>query len=110
MPNLGGVKLVLGGREFVVPPLSLRQVRSFTEDGTFDKVGKIGNRLPSVEELDVALDVIHAALKRSYPDLGKDELLDLLDVGNLNDVMIAVCQAAGFEKVKPGEAVSPKSP
>ena len=97
-----GAKLVLGGREFIVPPLNFKALRALTPKlGILAGLGAV----PTSEQFDVVVDLVHAALTRNYPDMGKDELEELLDLGNLSTALEAVMGASGM--VRGGEVESP---
>jgi hypothetical protein len=108
--TLDGVKVKLSGREFVIPPLSLRSLKSL---GAKIKMVAIIDGVPTDEQTDAIVDIIFEAMKRNYPDIAKDELLDLVDLSNLMEVFPAVLAMSGLkQKAGPaalGEAVSPKN-
>lgn len=98
---VAGQPVVLGGREYTVPPLSLFHVRHFANQlKTLDLSGGM-----DPEKLDLITQVVHAAMKRNYPDISQDQLLELLDLGNVYRVFEAVMGVSGFEPAKAGEPV-----
>jgi hypothetical protein len=90
-PLIPGVTLTLGGREFVVPPLSMKALRELHPQWpTLQSMGDV----PTGPQIDVVLGVVHSALIRNYPDLTRDELEELVDLGNLPKALMAVMGAS----------------
>lgn len=100
-PKHDGLVVRMDGRDWVVPPLSLAQLRKHEED--LKKVRDITPFSP-VAEVEPAIRVIHAAMTRNYPDLTQEQVEELLDVGNVGRVMLAVCAMSGLEQAKEGGA------
>lgn len=96
---LDGVTVKIGRRDFIVPPLNLKAVK------------RIGQLVPvmlredgSAESIDAAVEVIHMAVRRNYPDLTREELEEELDLGNLAAVSLQIAEASGLvPKQTPGE-------
>ena len=95
-PKFDGTKLVLGGREFILPPLNMRLVKKFNDD--LEKLFKIGTRLATTEELEKMTDIILASLQRNYPDLQAEELDDLLDIDTLPSAFMALVKVNRMTK------------
>lgn len=76
-PRFPGQPFTLGGRDLIVPPLSLAQMRALAP-----KLDGIGARV-TLEQLAILGDVIHAALSRNYPDIDRAWLDEVLDLGNV---------------------------
>jgi hypothetical protein len=103
MAILEGQKVNLGGRDFVVPPLNLRALRilgpRFAELSQNAVAGVIGP-----DQIDTMIEVVHAAMVRNYPEITKEELEDLLDMGNIARVFQAVAAQSGMKQAPSGEA------
>lgn len=95
-----GIDVKIGGTKYVVPPLSLKQVR--TLEAKINTAQEITG-LPTEEQHNALVDVVHAAISRNYPDMTRDELEDSLDLANLRTVMLAVFSVSGFQ---PGEGAA----
>ncbi|STZ77345.1 phage associated protein [Bergeriella denitrificans] len=90
--KVAGVTMNLNGQEYVVPPLSL---------GVLDQIkDRIGNfdKAPFAEQVELTISVAHAALKRNYPDLTREEVGDMLDVANMMEVFGAVMDVSGLKR------------
>lgn len=98
--KFGGVKLNIGGQEFVVPSLSLRQVQVL-QPMLVQYTGQT-----DAKSIELVIDTAFLAISRNYPDLQRDELLDLIDLRNMAAVMNVVMGASGLVEVAPGEAVA----
>lgn len=98
-----GVKVRIGRQDFIVPALSIRQVKRFrpvlSTMGRFAAGGE-----PSDQELDALTEMLHAALSRNYPDLTVDQLGDMIDLRSLPELIKAIVARTELEATKPGEA------
>ena len=87
-----GTSINLGGQDYIIPPLNLKQVRLFTP------------RLTKMDTLDqdstIALnvEVIRAALSRNYPDITADQVEEMIDLRNMAPVFQAVMNQSGLEQ------------
>jgi hypothetical protein len=101
-----GITIAMGGRDWLVPPLTLGQlrrlmpkVRQLTEIGASMGEAQIG----------VLVEIVAAAMQRNYPDATADIVEDLLDLGNASAVLNAVLTGSGL-KLRDGslgEAAAP---
>lgn len=90
-----GTPLKIGEEEFIVPPLSLGQLRN----GMLAKLQEHDKLLAENKIFEaVALrgEVILAALRRNYPDFSEEKLMAHLDVGNTGPVWLFVLTGSGF--------------
>lgn len=101
-----GVTIAMGGRDWLVPPLTLGQlrrlmpkVRQLTEIGASMGEAQIG----------VLVEIVAMALQRNYPDATADMVENLLDLGNASAVLNAVLTGSGLKlrDVRLGEAAAP---
>lgn len=93
-PKHEGKTIILDGREFVLPSLSVNQARKLWP-GILDlNKGLTVDQFPS--KLDVVLNVIHAALSRNYPDLTIEQLGDMVDANNSGEILYEVAAQSGF--------------
>jgi hypothetical protein len=89
-----GVLVTMAGQDWVVPPLTLGQlrrlmpkVRELTEIGASMGESQIG----------VLVEIVTAALQRNYPDMSADQVENLLDLGNASAVLNAVLTGSGLK-------------
>lgn len=88
------------------PPLTLR-VMQVLQDRLAAYTG--GNDPANVE---LVVDAAFSSLSRNYPELKRDEMLDLIDIGNMAHVMSAVMGVSLLVKKggdEPGEATATDS-
>jgi hypothetical protein len=100
-----GVEVAMGGQDWLVPPLTLGQlrrlmpkVRQLTEIGASMGEPQIG----------VLVEIVAVALQRNYPDVTMDTVENLLDLGNAGVVLNAVLTGSGLKRRgnSVGEAVA----
>jgi hypothetical protein len=94
-----GVKIELGGREFVLPALTLDQLEELEEDiATVSKL--VTGEIESFgrERYKAMARVIHAALARNYPDMAIEEVRSLLDLSNVGRAWKAVMGVSGLDQ------------
>ncbi|MGO9390646.1 hypothetical protein [Rhodoblastus sp.] len=88
--NCAGAPVIeLGGREFFVPLLALRQARIIVPgllklmprlNAIQTRIGAgdpLGAALLEQNDVELMIDVVHSGLSRAYPDISRDEVLDL---------------------------------
>lgn len=83
-----------GGRWYLVPPASF---------GTLERMREKINALPQLEAGDPAAqgsitDLAFEALRRNYPTITRDMVLELVDVGNMFDVQATVLDVGGMKR------------
>lgn len=91
-----GTALNLGGKEYIVPPLTLGQVRRLQKD--IERISKLDASSLDNSAIDTMLNVILTGLSRNYPDMTKEQLEDIVDIGNLRTVTEAVLGVSGLKK------------
>src|SRR5258708_23454107 len=103
MMNQADQSIPLGGREFIVRPLTLGQLRPVLD--ALDAVaGNSGGAL-----IDGAVRIVHAGLAGNHPELRIDDILDLeATIDELNAAVAAILRRAGLVPV--GEAGPVASP
>ena len=90
-----GVTCRIGDNEYVVPALSLGQLRS----GLLDKLKEHDQLVADGKLFDTMTlrgEIILAALRRNYPNLEENVVWDSLDMSNTGPVWLAVLGASGF--------------
>lgn len=97
-----GIPVYFEGREWIVPPLSVRQFRDSIELLT-EPVGEV-TAANAVDRMTKFVPVIGMALRRNYPELTDEMLLDALDLRTFVETLLAVQKASGMKVGKPGEA------
>lgn len=103
MTLLTGVKVLMAGQEYILPPLTLGSLKRLG-----NKLNTLGSlqSIPNEEQCQVMCELVHASLVRNYPDVTIDTLYDMLDLGNLSHVFQAVLGVSGVKEGKEGEVQS----
>ncbi len=100
MPELiDGAKVRMGGKEWIVPALSFRQLKKLLPKINMLNIGEL-----TVETMDSITEVVHAAISRNYPELSVDDVADMLDVRAAPAVFMAIMGESGLEATSQGEA------
>lgn len=96
-----GVPIQMGGQEWLVPALTLGQLRRL------DAAIKALTSGDSEKVLNSVCAIVAAALSRNYPDMTEQKVEDLIDLSNRDEVVSAVLGNSGL---KPGEAAAVARP
>lgn len=101
MVKVKGIVLNMGGADYVVPPLSLGALEQLQE-----RIAAFTGDASNKEQVATAIDATFAALKRNYPDLTRQDVAELIDLGNMGEVFEAVMDVSGMKRkaVEQGEA------
>ena len=101
-----GVTMTMGGSEWVVPPLTLGQLRRLMPK--VRELSEIGAQMGE-NQIAILVEIVAAALHRNYPDATAEAVENLLDLGNAAAVLNAVLTGSGLTPTvpSPGEAGAP---
>jgi hypothetical protein len=107
-----GVTVTMGGQDWIVPPLTLGQLRRLMPQ--VRQLTEIGASMGEAQ-INVLIDIVTAALQRNYPETTPDKVENLLDLGNASAVLNAVLTGSGLkpggaamgEALAPGTSTSP---
>jgi hypothetical protein len=99
-----GVAVAMGGQDWIVPPLTLGQLRRLMPK--VRQLTEIGASMGEAQ-ISVLIDIVTAALQRNYPETTPDKVENLLDLGNASAVLNAVLTGSGL---KPGGAAMGEAP
>lgn len=94
-----GMTITIKGASYIVPPLSLGQLRN----GTMTKLKEHDVLVAQDKHFEAAVmrgEIIAEAIKRNYPDFDAQLLYDYLDLKNTSEIWLIVLGASGFT---PGE-------
>ena len=105
---LPGVTVAMGGRDWLVPPLTLGQLRRL-----MPKVRQLTDIGASMSEMQIAVlvEIVATAMQRNYPEATPEIVENLLDLGNASTVLNAVLTGSGLKLSdnRLGEAAAPGS-
>src|SRR6476660_9687567 len=101
-----GVAVAMGGQDWMVPPLTLGQLRRL-----MPKVRQLTEIGASMGEAQIAVlvDIVTAALQRNYPEMTPGKVENVIDLGNASAVLNAVLTGSGLKHgiTAVGEAAAP---
>ena len=98
--KIKGLTLNLGGTDYVVPPLSLGAMEQLQE-----RMASFAGDIADPKQVATAIDAVHAALRRNYPELTREQVADMIDVGNMVEAFEAVMDVSGTRR-KAAEAAA----
>jgi hypothetical protein len=103
---LPGVTIAMGGRDWLVPPLTLGQLRRLMPK--VRQLTEIGASMGETQ-IGVLVEIVAAALQRNYPEATAEMVENLLDLGNAGAVLNAVLTGSGLKlrDSRLGEAAAP---
>ena len=102
--KIKGIPVEFGDETLVVPPLALGALEQLQ-----DRIAKFKGDVGDKDQVATVIDAAHSALKRNYPDLSREEVADMIDVGNMAEVFEAVMDISGLKRkaLEAGEAQEP---
>ena len=93
---IDGVKVMMGGKEWTVPALNFKQVRSLEPK-------LAASTEPGFDTLGFTVEVVQMALSRNYPELTVDEVEEMIDLRNAPELFRVVMGQSGIVEASPGE-------
>lgn len=90
--KIKGIEVDLAGTLYTIPPLALGDLEAMQE-----RLAEWKGDL-SKESVSTVLDAALAALKRNYPDMTRDAVAAIVDMGNMAEVMEAVMDVSGLKR------------
>lgn len=89
-----GTKIKIGDKEWIVPPLNFKALRILQPQ--FERLGLWDGHHLGQQEIDDSLDIILGAMNRNYPELTKNQLEEIIDLGNMKNLMFAIRGLSGL--------------
>ena len=94
----------IGDKTYTIPALSLGQLRN----GALAKMEKHDQLLSEGKTFDAMAirgEVVVEAIRRNYPDVDADEVMNALDLRNITPIWMTVLGASGFLEPADGKKV-----
>lgn len=88
-----GISFDFGEKTLVIPPISLGALEQLQEQLTEFN----GNALDK-KQLSTVIEAAHAALRRNYPELTREEVGELIDLANFMEVFDCVMDVSGMKR------------
>jgi hypothetical protein len=100
---IDGVKVRMGGEEYILPPINLAALKRLKAQ--FKCLETLSPTMGpgdwTDEQVDAMITVIHSALSRNYPEITVEQLAEIIDMGSIQKVFPALAGVSGLEQ---GEA------
>ena len=100
-PKIDGLKVMIGGQEYIIPPLNFRQLKTL-----YPLIEQMQNEQDIVKRMEAVVTLAHAALSRNY-EITIETVEEMIDLGNLKMLIDAVMGASGFLR---GETLAGSDP
>ena len=95
MPKIPGIAFDFGGGQvYIVPPLALGNLQMLQDKLT----AMTGVEAMNPASIATVLDATHAALVRNYPDMTREKVGQLVDLGNMFEVIGCVMDVTGAKR------------
>lgn len=107
LPLIDGVAIRMGGRDWIVPPLTLGQMKRLLPKLRILRDGLVD---ADAEDIDTVIELVAAALQRNYPEMTAAQVEDLVDMGNSRHVITAILTGSGLRSAGEGEAEATSQP
>ena len=91
--RIKGVTVELNGTNYVIPPIALGALEQLQE-----RIVEFNGNIQDVKQISTVIDCAYAALRRNYPDMTREEVADLIDIGNMNEVFVAMMDVSGLKR------------
>jgi hypothetical protein len=91
--KIKGLPVVLGGDTYTVPPITLGALEQLQE-----RIAAFTGDVTDLKQVATVIDAAHSALKRNYPEMTREQIAALIDVGNMADVFEAVMDVSGLKR------------
>lgn len=80
-----------GGRKYLVPPLTLGALELYQQ-----RLGQLATQsVTDPVAVATIIDAAHIAMRRNYPDLTREQVGELIDLGNMLDLYTVLMDVSG---------------
>lgn len=103
MPKVKGIEVDFSGVKLVVAPLNF----AFLEDNG-DRLKNLTLDTSDPTQVSFVVDALVSSLLRNYPETDRNYVRNIVDLGNLNDVMAALMDVSGLKRkaIEAGERLA----
>lgn len=88
-----GIEFPFAGGAKVIPPISLGALEQLQ-----GAIAKFNGDALDASQVATVIDAAHAALKRNYPDITREQVGDMIDVENMGEVFACVMDVSGLKR------------
>jgi len=102
-PEFDGVAVRVGRTVYSVPAMNIKRLKKMLPEINDLKLasGTLTN-----EDQDRLVRIVHSALSRNYPKMTKDDVEDIVDMGNFRTFLQAIMGVSGLKQYAPGEKLA----
>ena len=102
-PEFDGVAVRVGRTVYSVPAMNIKRLKKMLPEINDLKLasGTLTN-----EDQDRLVRIVHSALSRNYPKMTKDDVEDIVDMGNVRTFLQAIMGVSGLKQYAPGEKLA----
>lgn len=93
MAKVKGIKVEFGDETFVVAPLNC----AFLEDNE-ESFKNFNFDFQAKSQVSFVVDALTASLARNYPDIRREKVREMLDLGNMHEAMEALMDVSGLKR------------
>lgn len=98
--RVAGLRNVLPG--YVLPPLSLGALEQLG-----DRLKALSGDFGDPAQIATAIDAAHAALRRNYPDMTREQVAELIGLENVVEVVEGLMDVSGLKRRAEEAAAAP---
>ena len=91
--KIAGIDFDFGGEVLTIPPLALGDLEVLQ-----DRIAALNVAVVDAATIGTVIDATQAALLRNYPDMTRERVSRLIDLGNMGDVIQCVMDVAGLRR------------
>ena len=91
--KIKGIPVILAGVEYIIPPIALGALEQLQ-----DRIGQFTGNVSDKGQVATVIDAAYSAMKRNYPDLTREAVADMIDVGNIAEVFESVMDVSGLKR------------
>lgn len=94
MVKVKGIPFAFNNEDvLVIPPIAIGLLEQLQQ-----RITEVDGNATDSRQIATIIDTTHAALLRNYPDMTRDEVGALIDLGNMNDVFACVMDVSGMKR------------
>ena len=86
-----GQEFKLGDDTYTIPPLNLKQTKKY-----LPILQAMAGEKDIEKQIEAQKEVIQAAMSRNYPNITMGEIEELVDIGNLGKIVLAITGMSGL--------------
>lgn len=88
-----GIPFDFSGVTLIIPPMSLGTLEQLA-----GRLSESHDDIMDPEYVGLVIDAAHSALRRNYPEMTRAEVADMIDVGNMQEVMACTMDVSGLKR------------